>query len=133
MSDNFQAFQERLKELRSRADEYGDKDEIHKSLDSVQKAWESAAKAEALASSETVKAALSATQRTSDSLAYNILFCDTGSVAPQTILASIVKFQALEQIKGAFSTVAAKAMEDAVSAGLNDLPHITKAKKPASA
>jgi hypothetical protein len=133
MSDNFRAFQERLKELRKRADEYGDKDEIHKSLDTVEKAWESAAKAEALASAPTVKAALEATQRTADALAYNILFCNTNEVHPNTLLASVVKYQALEQIQGAFKPVAAQSLEEAVSAGLNDLPHITKAKKPGNA
>lgn len=115
---NFDSFKTRLAELRERADEFADKDEINKSLDTVEKAWVDAAKANKLAESEQVKSALRSTQYSSDILAYNILFCDTSETTSDQILKSIVKFQALEQIRGAFAPTAAIALEEAVEAGI---------------
>lgn len=119
---SFQNFQERLKSLRSKADEYADAAEVHKSLDTVEKAWESAARAVSLAEAPQVKAALEATQRSADVLAYNLLFCDTSKVTPAQLLDSVVKFQSLESIRGAFAPTAAIALEEAVAAGLEQKP-----------
>jgi hypothetical protein len=118
MTKEFKEFQERLKGYRERSELYADGDELRKSLDAVEKAWVSAAKAVSLTESEQVRAALEATQRSSDVLAYNILFADTSKVSPDTILASVVKFQALEQIRSAFSPTAAAALEEAVAASV---------------
>jgi len=112
----FDSFKLRLKEFREKAEAYEDKDELNKSLDTVEKAWESAAKAAKLAECEQVSAAIGATQRSADILAFNILFCDTSKVTPEQLLFSIVKFQALEQVRGAFSPVAAQSLEESVAA-----------------
>lgn len=119
---SFQQFQERLKTLRSKADEYADAAEVHKSLDTVEKAWESAAKAVSLAEVPQVKAALEASQRSADVLAYNILNADTSKVSPAQLLESVVKYQALEQVRSAFAPTAAIALEEAVAAGLEQKP-----------
>jgi hypothetical protein len=116
MSDRFHDFQERIKELRNKAADYADKDEINKAIDVAEKAWASAAGAIKIAESEQVAAALRATQRSADVLAYNILFCDTSETSPQTLLNHIVKFQALEQVRSAFSPAAAIALEESVNA-----------------
>jgi predicted nuclease with TOPRIM domain len=114
----FQEFQARLNDLREKASQYEDKDQLLKSIKTVEKAWEEAAKAANLLECTPVKAALEATQRSSDILAYNILYASTGDVSPEQLLASVVKFQALEQIRGAFSSTMAEALEEGVEAGL---------------
>lgn len=114
----FNQFQERLKVLRSKADEFADKDQINKSLDIVEKAWVEAAKAAKLLECEPVASALDATARSADALAFNILFCDTSEVSPQTILNHVVKFQALERIRGVFAPTMAEALEEGVAADL---------------
>lgn len=116
--DSFKAFQSRLKELRSKADEFEDKEQLNKSLDLVEKAWVEAAKAADLMSCAPVASALDATQRSSEVLAYNVLFADTSKVTPQQLLESVVKFQALERIRGAFEPIMAEALEEAVAADL---------------
>jgi hypothetical protein len=118
MTKEFQEFQERLKGYRERSELYADGEELKKSLNAVEKAWESAARAVSLAESEQVRAALEASQRSSDVLAYNILFADTSKTSPETLLASVVKFQALEQIRSAFLPTAAIALEEAVAASV---------------
>lgn len=107
-----------MKGYRERSELYADGEELRKSLDAVEKAWESAARAVSLTESEQVRAALEASQRSSDVLAYNILFCDTSKTSADTILASVVKFQALEQIRSAFAPTAAIALEEAVAASV---------------
>lgn len=118
MSQPFQQFQERLKELRSKADAYADREQINKSLDVVEKAWVEAAKAANLKECEPVRAALEATQRSADVLAYNILWAPTSELTPTQLFESIVKFQALERIRGAFEPTMAVAMEEGVAADL---------------
>ena len=117
MSD-INSFKNRLNDLRTKAGEYEDKDDVLKSLDLVEKAWEEAAKAAKLKECQPVAAALGATQRSADVLAYNILFCNTAEVSPQALLNHVVKFQALEQVRGAFESTMAESTEQAVAATL---------------
>jgi hypothetical protein len=113
---NFDSFKSRLAAMRADAEQYADKDEVLKSLDVVEKAWIEAAKAADLKSCAPVAAALEATQRSADALAFNILFCDTSETSSQALLANIVKFQALERVRGAFEPTMAAAMEESATA-----------------
>jgi len=118
MTSQFEKFQDRLKDLRQRAEEFADKDDINKSLDVAEKAWVEAAKAAKLMECEPVAAALGATQRSADVLAFNVLWCDTSKVSPEQLMASVVKFQALQQIKGAFEPMMAMALEESATASV---------------
>lgn len=114
----FAEFQTRLNDLREKASQYADKDQLLASIKTVESAWEEAAKAASLMECKPVASALEATQRSSDALAYNILYSDTSTITPNQLLSSIVKFQALEQIRGAFAPTMAEALEESVEAGI---------------
>jgi hypothetical protein len=115
---SFQSFQERLKTLRSKADEYADAKDIHASLDTVEKAWESASQASSLLEVPAVKNAVLATTSMADEMARCILFSDVAKVSPESLIRSVIVFQTLERLSKAFSPIAAQAMEDAVASGL---------------
>jgi len=120
MNEGFKVFQERIDSLRRRSSDFGDADELDKRLDRLEAMFVEAAKATDLKSVEPVKNALQSLMDSADVLAHNILFCDTGSVSPEVLLGSVVKFQALERLRSVFEPTAAVALLESVERSVEE-------------